>query len=187
MKLGSKNETNLPKVDSSEVVFKHNQIVVRRDKLLFKDGSSTEYTYINLPGGVVILPLNDDGTITMIQQFRYLVGRRCWELPAGGIKKGEAPESAAGRELQEEVGLRAKELIKMGFFYPSNGLTNEIVHVYLAKGLIKTSQRLDSTETDVTVVNVPAEAALEMVWQNRILGSSSIIALLTFYFHWRQL
>ena len=184
------NATNFSdhvEVALSEDLLRYGNSVIRRDTILFSDGSSRVHTYRSSPGGVVVLPIRNDGKIIMIEQYRYLVGKRCWELPAGGIRDDETPDQAALRELEEEAGVRASSLVKMGIFYPSNGLSNEIVHVYLARDLLVTSQKLDPTEVDIFLADVDPEKAVEMVWQNQIPGSSSIIALLYFYFHWRHL
>lgn len=184
---GTANFADCIEIVSSENLLKHDNVLIRRDTTLFPDGSSRQHTYWSSPGGVVILPFRDDGRIIMIEQYRYLVRKRCWELPAGGIKDGETADQAALRELEEEVGVRARSLVKMGAFYPSNGFSDEIVHVYLARNLLVTSQKLDPTEVDITLADVDPEKAIEMVWQSRIAGGSSIIAILYFYFHWRNL
>lgn len=181
------NFTNSVEVISSEELLKYGSSAVRRDTVLFSTGSLRVHTYWSSPGGVVVLPIRDDGKIIMIEQYRYLVGKRCWELPAGGIKDDEIPDQAALRELEEEAGVQARSLMKIGAFYPSNGLSNEIVYVYLARELLMTAQKLDPTEADILLSNVDLEKAVEMVWQGQIPGSSSIIAILYFYFHWRHL
>lgn len=99
-------------------------IIKRNDRM-------QNYDYLDIPDGVCILPVYNNEIIT-IHQYRYPVKSWQYELPGGIIDKGETPEEAAVRELKEETGLIADEIISLGSFYPSFGSTNEKIYLFLA-------------------------------------------------------
>ncbi len=94
----------------------------------------------------MIVPVLADGRIVMVNNYRYLFDKYSLEFPGGGIGAEQATVPAAARELAEEAGYQAEELINVGKFCPCNGLTNEICHVFLAKGLRKIESKPDVYE-----------------------------------------
>ena len=87
------------------------------------------------PGAVAVLALDREGRVLVVRQRREAVGKSLWEIPAGKLEPGEAPEEAARRELQEETGLFAKTLVPLGAIYPTPGYSNELIHLFLARGI----------------------------------------------------
>ncbi|MGY4707195.1 NUDIX hydrolase [Candidatus Bipolaricaulota sp. J31] len=87
------------------------------------------------PGAVAILALDEEGRVLLVRQHRYGAGRALWEVPAGTLEPGESPLRCAQRELWEETGLRAKRWRKLGAFYTSPGVMNELMHLFLAEEL----------------------------------------------------
>ena len=104
-------------------------------------------------GGVAIVPVVGDSVI-LVRQFRIAVGRSILELPAGKLERGELPEVCAQRELAEEIGYRADNLIHATTYYASVGFTDEQMHIYLGFGLHQAAQSLDSDEA-IEIVPVP--------------------------------
>ena len=104
------NETPLRSVTRYEGVV----INVRLDVAALPDGSTALREVVEHPGGVAVLPLEDDGTVWCVRQFRYPFSEQLLEIPAGRLEPGEAPENAARRELSEETGLTADTLIPLG-------------------------------------------------------------------------
>jgi 8-oxo-dGTP pyrophosphatase MutT (NUDIX family) len=100
-----------------------------------------------LIGAVAILPVGDDGRVLLIDHYRFITGKRGWEVPAGGIDPGESVEAAAARELYEETGHRAASWRRLGAFHPSNGSSNQVFHVMLARGLARHADPPDTNET----------------------------------------
>lgn len=87
------------------------------------------------PGAVAILAVNEKGEVLLVRQHRCGAGRDLWEIPAGTLEPGEDPLRCAQRELWEETGLRAKKWRKLGIFYTSPGILNELMHLFLAEEL----------------------------------------------------
>lgn len=105
------------------------------DTIRLPNGGEAVREVVRHPGGVCVLPLHDDGTVSVVEQFRYPYQEVVVELPAGKLEPGEDPDAAIRRELSEEVGLTAGEWRSMGVFYPTPGYTDEVLRLYFARGL----------------------------------------------------
>ena len=108
---------------------------LREDRVRTPEGREFTFTLVDHPGAVCIVPVTAEGQVVLIRNYRYPVGEHCLEVPAGGLSSDASAEEAARRELEEEVGGTADALQYVGRFYASNGISNEIVHVYLATGV----------------------------------------------------
>jgi 8-oxo-dGTP pyrophosphatase MutT (NUDIX family) len=96
---------------------------------------------------VSVLPIGDDGRVLMIDHYRVITGTRGWELPAGRVDPGESVDEAAPRELMEETGHTAAGWSVLGQFHPSNGSSNQVFHVRVARRLTRVSEPTDRNET----------------------------------------
>lgn len=112
----------------SEILFHWYDKSLRKDIVKISDIEELEYTYIEHPGSVIIIPFFSNGEVLLVDQYRYPIRINSIEFPAGGINNGESSTAAANRELMEETGYCAADLIKLGEFYTSNSLT-EVVTV----------------------------------------------------------
>lgn len=128
-------------------------------------------------GGAGALPVFEDGTVALVRQWRYPLGRYSLEISAGRIEKEQSPEETARRELEEEMGIRAAELQKLSEFFVAPGWCEEKIHVYLARGLEPSSQNLDDDE-EIEVVRLSFDDALARVRSGEINDAKSIITLL---------
>ena len=108
---------------------------------------------IQHPGAVVVLPLDDGGDILCVSQYRHSVREVLLEFPAGTLEQGEEPAVCAQRELREEIGYGARELISLGTIYPAPGFCSELQHLFFARGLFEASAQCDEDE-DITVVRI---------------------------------
>ncbi len=122
-------------VVSSEKKYSGRVISVRVDRVRLPNGKETGLDIVEHNGSVVMIPVDDDGGIWFVRQYRHAAGREILELPAGGLEPGEEPAVCAGRELREEIGLGAEELIRLGGFFLAPGYATEFMHVFLATGL----------------------------------------------------
>jgi len=107
------------------------------DTVRFPDGSTGELEMIRHPGASAVVPFLDDPRaadpqVVLIRQFRHAAGGYLWEVPAGRLDAGEAPEACARRELQEEAGLAARELHRLTTIYTTPGFTDERIHLFYA-------------------------------------------------------
>lgn len=125
----------------------HGVIVdVRTDTVRLPDGRESVREVVTHPGGVAILPLDDEGWVYLVRQYRYPIGRELLEVPAGKLEPGEDPRLAALRELEEEVGVIPDKLEYLGGHYASPGIATEIIRLYLATGLKRGTLHPDQDE-----------------------------------------
>jgi ADP-ribose pyrophosphatase len=150
---------------------------LRQDRLRDEQGHEFTYTVVEHPGSVVVLPVTREGQVVLIRNYRYPVGDFCYELPAGGLGSDATPEAAALRELEEEVGGHAEHLHYVGWVYPSNGISNERTHIFLATGVELGETHREPTEA-MEVCLVHPDLALGMVRAGEISDGRASIALL---------
>ncbi|MFH1253210.1 MAG: NUDIX hydrolase [Candidatus Uhrbacteria bacterium] len=127
------------------------------DRFRLPNGKEGNYYYVSVLGTVMIVAVNFEGKILLHRQYRYLFDKISLELPCGGIKPSQNPETAAQAELAEETGFSAKVLKKIGYFLSSNGLTNQVCHVFLARDLFPAVTEKDETEDFEAVTMSPQE------------------------------
>jgi ADP-ribose pyrophosphatase len=144
------------------------------------DGSVLEREVVHHPGAVGVVPLHDDGTVTLVHQYRVAIDADAWEIPAGlRDVDGEPTDVTARRELVEEAGLSAGRLDFLVAFHNSPGFTDERVEVYLATDLSAVpDDRQGAEEAHMVVERMSLDAALAMVDDGRITDAKTVIALL---------
>src|SRR5262245_30817599 len=145
----------------------------------FQTASKGEATLeiIHHTGGAGAIPLFPDGTTALVRQWRYALGRFSLEIAAGRIEPGHTPEETAARELEEELGYRARKLQIVSEFQVAPGYCEERIFVYLATDLEQAEQDLDDDE-EIEVIQIPFEDALARVRSGEIDDAKSIIGLL---------
>ena len=162
---------------SSEVIFEGRVITLTKDTALLENGRTATREVVHHHGGACILPVDADGSVTMVRQFRYAFGEEIWELPAGKLEADEDPFEAAKRELSEECGLTADNYISLGQFFPTVGYDTEVIYTWVATGLHKTQMHLDADEF-LTPDRVPLDKAYEMVMSGEIKDGKTIAGIL---------
>ncbi|PIY97307.1 MAG: NUDIX hydrolase [Candidatus Kerfeldbacteria bacterium CG_4_10_14_0_8_um_filter_42_10] len=160
---------------SSRTFLKTPWVEYKHDRFYLPSQKVGDYYYTSSKGSVLIIPVLESKKVVLVKQYRYLAKKPSIEFPMGGIKRGQTPLSAAKAELEEEAGYRAKKFKKLGWFNPFNGCTNEVCHVFLAKGLLKTKQRLDETE-QIEAVEYPITEVAKLIKSNKIWDGQSIAA-----------
>lgn len=160
----------------SQIIYKGKLVNLRLEEVLLPDERIASREIIEHPGSVVIIPLLENNKIVVIKQFRKPVEQVLYELPAGKLEKGEDIAKCAERELLEETGYKAKEMIKLSSFYTTPGFSDELMHLFLAKGLILNQQQLNQNEfLEVNIFSL--EELIKMVIENKIRDAKSIIGL----------
>lgn len=168
-------------VSDSETLHVGRILAVRLDQVVMPGGGVARREIVEHPGAVAILPLHDDATVVMIDQYRHAVGRRLRELPAGLLDTaGEDPVSTARRELVEEVGCTAQDWSVLVDVVSSPGFSDEAVRVFLARGLTEIGRPAgdDDEEADLSVVRVPLADAVRQVLAGEIVNASTVAGLL---------
>lgn len=150
---------------------------VRRDEVELPNGSPAIRELIVHGGASCVLPIDDVGNTYLVRQYRYPFERPILEIPAGKLDAGEHPDEAARRELEEEIGMTADELIYLGEFYPTVAYSTEIIHMYVARGLKKTAQNLDEDEF-LNIVAMPIEQLRTDVLAGKIGDGKTMAAVL---------
>jgi ADP-ribose pyrophosphatase len=153
------------------------KITVQLDVTTQPDGSELRRDVILHPGAVVIVPLIDSATVCLLRNYRFVIEQTLWEVPAGTLEPGETPEATARRELLEETGYVAQHWRKLGQFYASPGVLNEIMHLFLAHDLTPGPAQPEAGE-EIEVHQVPLADALRWCVDGTIRDLKTITALL---------
>lgn len=150
---------------------------VHMDSAQLINGDIVRREVVEHPGGVTVIPVDSDGTVWCVRQFRYPFQREMLEVPAGKLEKGEEPLPAAVRELSEETGLEAGRLVYLGGVCTSPGFSTEMLHIYLALELKQGKAHPDEDEF-LNVEKHSLRALTEMVMNGEIDDAKTIIAVL---------
>ena len=160
------------------IVYENPWSRVREDRTRLPGGSEGLYSVVEKPDFAVVLPLHGDGTVTLVEQYRYPLGRRCLELPQGTVPESDAaPEAIAARELAEETGLRAERLVDLGRLDAMGGLTKQTYHGFLATGLRQGEAALEATEADLVCRRVPLAELRAMALDGRLTDAHSVATI----------
>ena len=156
-----------------KIVYQGKIVTLRTDIARLENGRMTGREVVEHPGGVCVLPLEEDGTTYTVRQFRYPFGEVVEELPAGKLDGPEDPEVGARRELSEEIGCEAGELIYLGRLLMSPGFCTEVLHMYLARKLRHGKQHLDEGEF-LEAVRIPFQTLLERVLAGEVTDAKTV-------------
>ncbi|MBR5490993.1 MAG: NUDIX hydrolase [Oscillospiraceae bacterium] len=167
----------IEKCVSSKDIFKGRIVHVHVDDVELIDGSRAVREIVEHDGGVTVIPVDAEGNVYCVRQYRYAFGKSIIETPAGKLEKGEAPFECAVRELSEETGFKAGKYVYLGEFYPSPGYCHEKLYAYLALDLTKGEAHLDEGEY-LDVVKFSLEELVDMVMNNELEDAKTIIAIL---------
>ncbi|RHW41180.1 NUDIX hydrolase [Neobacillus notoginsengisoli] len=166
------------KTISSKEIFNGKIISVRVDDVELPNGKTSKREIVKHPGAVAVIAVTDDNKIILVEQYRKAMERTMVEIPAGKLEKGEDPKECAHRELEEETGYECKELEWLTSFYTSPGFADEIIHLYIAKGLSKKENAASLDEDEfVNLEEVTLEQALEYVKEKKIYDAKTAYAI----------
>ena len=161
----------------TETLLKGRAFAIRRDTLKTPDGRETKFDIIEHGGSVIIVPIDTDGKLLFVRQYRHAAGKDLLELPAGTLDAGEDPAVCAAREIREETGFAADNIEKIGDFFLAPGYSTEFMHVYLAREL-----RYDPLEADedefLSVEKLSFAEAIQMAERGEMPDAKSLAAML---------
>ncbi len=162
---------------TQETIYQGHAFTVRRDEVRLPDRRTMHVDVIEHPGAVTILPVDADGRILFVRQYRHAAGKELLELPAGTLDPGEQEEACALREIREETGYAAGEIRKIGEFHLAPGYSTEYMYIYFATDLHADPLPGDQDEF-ITVEPIPVETAYQLAIDGRLLDGKSLAALL---------
>ena len=165
-----------PETLSSEAIYKGKIFDLRVDDV--REGE-VEYQrdIVVHPGSAVVVPLFNDGTVALVWQYRHAAGKYLLEIPAGSLEPNESPETAARRELEEEIGFTAGKIEKLSEFYISPGFLTEKMYLFQATDLTKTTQNLDDDEI-VTIERHTIAEAFDLIRTGGIEDAKTMIGVM---------
>ena len=161
----------------SKEIFKGRIIRVRLDTVALSDGRESLREVVEHPGGVTVIPVDSEGNVYCVRQYRYPYGEHVLETPAGKLEPGEDPLECAVRELGEETGFTAERYEYLGYLYPSPGYCREVIHIYLATGLVSGRMHLDEGEF-LDVEKHSLEELTDMAMKNELTDAKTVAAVL---------
>jgi len=161
----------------SKVAFDGKIIDVIHDKVVIEENREVMREVVKHVGAATILPVDENGDIYFVRQYRHPAKQKVLEIPAGTLEPNEKPEVCAYRELEEEIGYVSSNITFLTKIYPAVGYSSEVIHIYLAKDLVQTAQNLDPDEF-VEIEKYSLKETLKLIKDGEIIDSKTIIAIL---------
>ncbi len=172
---------------STQPVYNNAWIKVEEHQVINPGGTKGIYGKVSFKNQAVgIIPVDGEGNVWLVGQFRYTLNQWSWEIPMGGSPKAEDKIKTARRELEEETGLKAGEVTELLHLHPSNSITDEQGYVYLATDLSEGLQQLEDTEKDIQVKKLAFDDAVKMVQSGEITDAISVAGILYLALNWNQ-
>ncbi len=163
---------------TSDTVFQNPWIRVESHDVIAPTGRPAHYGLVKFANrAIAVLPLHDDGTVSLVGQARFAIDAYSWELPEGGGPLDEDPHDAAIRELREETGLVAADLREILSFDMSNSVTDEVAICFLATGLSQSDRAPDETEV-FDYARVPFKILLDAVIKGQVRDGLTVVSVL---------
>ncbi len=159
-----------------ESIFEGKALSLGLEQATFPDGSQEMLEIIHHPGGAGTVAMDEQGNVCLIYQYRHVMDGWLWEVPAGRLEDREEPLITAQRELVEEAGLLAEQWQVLGSIFPSPGICDERIHLYLAEDLSSTPVAHEPTEF-IEIYWVPLNEAIGWIQTGKITDAKTIIAL----------
>jgi 8-oxo-dGTP pyrophosphatase MutT (NUDIX family) len=151
-------------------------IQVSTERLLYNNGREYDLDFVRHPGAAAVVAVDGSGRVCLVRQYRHGVEDFLWEIPAGKLDPGEAPEACAVRELAEETGVQARRWTPLGQFLPAPGIFTEVIHLYLARDLTVGAPAPDADE-ELEIQWLPIEEAAGMVLRGEWSDGKTGLAL----------
>ena len=171
------NTANIETI-STRLVYENRWMRVREGTIRRPDGSSGIYGVVEKPDFVVMVPVDDDGRLQLVEQYRYPVKGRYWELPQGSWEQapGAEPLEMARGELREETGLEATRMFYAGHLFEACGYSNQGFHIFLATGLRRGNANLEGEEQDLVAREFTLSEVERMIYDGEIKDATTVAA-----------
>jgi len=166
-----------PTTISRTLLHRGRVIEVSSERLRYASGREQDIDFVRHPGAAAVVPVDADGRVCLVRQYRHGVADFLWEIPAGKLDPGELPETCARRELAEETGVTARCWTSLGLYVPAPGIFSEVIHLYLARELDQGTAAPDADE-ELELQWMPIEQAIERVLRGDWNDGKTALALL---------
>lgn len=164
------------KTVSEEHIYKGNIISVDLVTVTLPDGRKATRDIVRHPGASAVIPLNENGEVYMVRQYRKPLDMVSLEIPAGKLDHGEEPSVCAERELKEETGLTARQITHLVSVHSTPGFSDEVLHIYAATGLSEGESCADTDEF-LSTEKYSVDTLLTMILEGKITDAKSIIGI----------
>ena len=163
--------------EQSDSVFQGKVFNVRVDQVQYPDGIVHRVDVVEHHGAVALVPIDVDGGVWFVRQYRHPVGKMLLEIPAGTLEQGEKPQDCAIRECREELGLAPDEIIPLGSVYLAPGYSTEILHIFLARGLRSSPLPPDADEV-LEPLKISWQVVQHMIQDGEIRDAKTLAGIL---------
>ncbi len=170
-------QRRFPVLIGSQDVYQGRVVRLRVDTIEIADGRDVRREVVEHPGAIVAVPVDAEGRILWVRQYRYAIGRDLLELPAGTLERGEDPEDCARREVAEETGFAPSNLVGLGGFFSAPGFCTEYLHAFAASGLLPAEDAKQDEDEDITLVPLTLAESLAAIDAGEVEDAKSLAAL----------
>jgi ADP-ribose pyrophosphatase len=171
-----------PTTTASNRVHRGRVIDVFSERLKYANGREHEIDLVRHPGAAAVVAVDDAGRVCLVRQYRHGITDFLWEIPAGKLDSGEAPEVCAVRELAEETGVAARHWAPLGLYVPAPGIFTEVIHLYMARELDVGNPTPDVDE-ELEIEWMPLGAAIERVLRGEWNDGKTALGLVRAQYH----
>ena len=160
----------------NQTVYEGKALTLQLEQAIYPDGSTETLEIVRHPGGAGVIAVNHHHQICLLRQYRFAVDNWLWEVPAGRIEHGEIPLETAKRELLEEAGVTANRWHPLGSLFPSPGICDERISLFIARDITMTNTAHESTEF-IEIHWLPLAEAINCVSKGEVYDAKTMIAL----------
>jgi 8-oxo-dGTP pyrophosphatase MutT (NUDIX family) len=158
-------------------IYKGRIVNLRIERVTLPNGTVVDLELMDHPGASAVAAVDEQERVFLIRQYRYAAGGYIWELPAGVLNPGEPPRDCAARELREEAGVEAEDLLQLGTMFATPGFCNERIHLFLGRRLREAGHEHEADEVITEIRRVPMPDALAMIRRGEIVDGKTIAGL----------
>lgn len=163
---------------SRTTVYRGRVITVERDVVDVGQQRTLAMDVVRHRGSIVLVPQPTRTQVILIRQFRYVIGRWIWELPAGSLEPGETPARGARRECEEETGWRPRTLERLAAYYPTPGFCDEKLTFYACRDLMRPARpRAHDPDEQIEVATLGLREAWAMVERGDVIDMKTVVGL----------